>query len=68
MHEDINWSHNEAFHLGRLTKELNLDCVITKDNCFMVNGYPITNEDQLATFVSALKIVADPSVFETQEV
>ena len=67
MNEDINWSHNEAFHLGVLTRELDLDCTITKDSCFMVNGYKITNEDALAVFVSALKIVVDPNVFEVTE-
>ena len=63
MYEPLDWAHNEAFHLGVLSKELNLDCRVTEDNCFEVNGYKITTDTELSDFVSAFKIVANPDVF-----
>jgi len=49
-----------------LSKELELDCVTTEDNCFEVNGYKITTDTALAEFVSALKIIADRDVFRKE--
>jgi len=66
MYEPLDWSHNEAFHLGALSKELSLDCVVTENNCFEVNGYEITTDTELTSFVSALKIVANPDVFREE--
>ena len=66
MYETLDWAHNEAFHLGVLSKELELDCVTTEDNCFEVNGYKITTDTALADFVSALKIISDRDVFRKE--
>lgn len=63
MHDSLDWSHNEAYHLGVLSKEFSLDCVISDDGCFEVNGYRIATDSQLADFVSALKIISNRGVF-----
>jgi len=62
MYDELDWSHQEAFHLGHLTNILGLDYII-KEDCIIINGYPITNDMQLSAFVSALKLVVDKDVF-----
>lgn len=66
MNEPLDWGHHESFHLGVLSKELELDCIVTEDDCFEVNGYKITTDTELADFVSALKIIADRDVFRKE--
>ena len=62
MYDELEWSHQEAFHLGTLTNTLGLDYII-KEDCIIINGYSIDNDMQLVAFVSALKLVVDKDVF-----
>jgi hypothetical protein len=62
MFEELDWPHQEAFHLGYLCASHDLDYIM-QDHCIIINGYTITNDLELASFASALKIIADKNVF-----